>query len=522
MNDSMTLMPWVLYLLLLVSYINTQLYKICGCGFFSANLPVEIHRDHNMSIRYRFFNRLDQGTGTLRMPDHVVPQHFFSVLPFSDFEQEDGKQSSFVTVFSIWNTMMGTSLLAMPWAVEQAGFAAGTFLILAMGALSFYTAYRVVDSPNGLIDLPDICRYFWGALGNGFATFFSILVFLGTCMVYWVLMSNFLYYTGTVVHDFMQPNSTIIPILANRTFKCDIYCPEQCKLEKYGSTEGSTLSELETVRSKQSFFSFDNIWTLQGTVPLFLAVAVLPLVNFKSPTFFTKFNVFGTISVTYLVVFVISKVTECGFNLNFSDASSEHYARLFNWKFPALIGTLALSYFIHNAVLTILRNQANPQNNQSIIVCRFLLFNCWCTIFFCISNTNFLNNFGSGDVMSVVARVFILFQMLTVLPLLMYLIRVQFFVAVLGKVYPGFVHVFLLNCFGLALFAFVAIFYPHIGSILRFVGSFSGLIYVFSLPCAIHLKKLHMQGRLKRIDMITHGAIVLFGIINFVSQFLLI
>lgn len=36
---------------------------------------------------------------------------------------------------------------------------------------------------------------------------------------------------------------------------------------------------------------------------------------------------------------------------------------VYSWKFPSLTGTLALSYFIHNAVLTILRNQKHPENN---------------------------------------------------------------------------------------------------------------------------------------------------------------
>jgi len=52
---------------------------------------------------------------------------------------------------------------------------------------------------------------------------------------------------------------------------------------------------------------------------------------------------------------------------------------------------------------------------------------------------NFLNNFASGDMLSAIARVFLLFQMLTVLPLLMYLIRVQFSYVFAGTVYPGFV-----------------------------------------------------------------------------------
>lgn len=46
--------------------------------------------------------------------------------------------------------MMGTSLLSMPWALEQAGLVLGIVLILGMGALAAYTAYRVVQSPDGL------------------------------------------------------------------------------------------------------------------------------------------------------------------------------------------------------------------------------------------------------------------------------------------------------------------------------------------------------------------------------------
>ena len=48
--------------------------------------------------------------------------------------------------FSIWNTMMGTSLLSMPWALQQAGFAMGLVLMLIMAGLALYTCYRVVES----------------------------------------------------------------------------------------------------------------------------------------------------------------------------------------------------------------------------------------------------------------------------------------------------------------------------------------------------------------------------------------
>jgi len=37
--------------------------------------------------------------------------------------------------------MMGSSILAMPWAIEQAGLLAGIMIILGMSAVCFYTAY---------------------------------------------------------------------------------------------------------------------------------------------------------------------------------------------------------------------------------------------------------------------------------------------------------------------------------------------------------------------------------------------
>uniref|UniRef100_A0A915AED7 Amino acid transporter transmembrane domain-containing protein n=1 Tax=Parascaris univalens TaxID=6257 RepID=A0A915AED7_PARUN len=482
----------------------------------------EMFRDRNMAIRYRFFNRLDPRGSRLAMPDHVVPSDFYSVLPLDDFKDESGKQGSIVTIFSVWNTMMGSSLLAMPWAVQQAGLALGIFLILAV-ALG-------VDSLAA--DLPDVCRYFWGSVGDVLSVFFSVVVLLGGIVVYWVLMSNFLYYTGNVIHEAMQPNSTTIPILENRTFTCDVYCPSVPKYHEELDDVVNYFGNLSSGLINRDFFTFDNLWKLQGSVPIYLAIVTLPLLSFKSATFFTKFNMFGTISVVYLMSFVASKAHDCGINVSFTDANSEHFAELFRWRFPALTGTLTLSYFLHNVVLTILRNQKHPENNARDLSIGYSLaaftyvftgsvfFLLFPTIRTCISD-NFLNNFGSGDAMSATARLFLLFQMMTVLPLLAYLLRAQFFYATLGTIYPGMGYVLLLNIAVLSLAVSIAIFYPHVGSIIRFVGSFSGLVYIFALPCTIHLKRLHMRGTLTRFHIAIHCIIIFLGAANFFTQFFL-
>lgn len=51
---------------------------------------------------------------------------------------------------------MGTSLLAMPWALYQAGLGLGILLMLIMALIAFYTAYRVVESPQGLSKILNI------------------------------------------------------------------------------------------------------------------------------------------------------------------------------------------------------------------------------------------------------------------------------------------------------------------------------------------------------------------------------
>ena len=39
---------------------------------------------------------------------------------------------------------------------------------------------------------------------------------------------------------------------------------------------------------------------------------------------------------------------------------------MFKAKFPALTGILTLAYFIHNCILSIMRNQEKPKNNVSV------------------------------------------------------------------------------------------------------------------------------------------------------------
>jgi solute carrier family 38 (sodium-coupled neutral amino acid transporter), member 9 len=118
-------------------------------------------------------------------------------------------------------------MLAIPWAINQSGLVLGVVLMFVMAAVSFYTAYRIVQSPGALgkhltylrnlvtysyifsaldtstPDFSDVCHFFWGKWGEYFSVFFSVLVLIGGVVLYFVLMSNFLYFTGNVIYGLL-------------------------------------------------------------------------------------------------------------------------------------------------------------------------------------------------------------------------------------------------------------------------------------------------------------------------------
>ena len=67
------------------------------------------------------------------------------------------------------------------------------------------------------------------------------------------------------------------------------------------------------------------------------------------------------------VLFVLTKAILWGFNITLTDTENIHYVAPAIVDFNKLTGTLTLSFFIHNAVVALVRNNRNPKNNVSTI-----------------------------------------------------------------------------------------------------------------------------------------------------------
>ncbi|CAB3996073.1 sodium-coupled neutral amino acid transporter 9 isoform X2 [Paramuricea clavata] len=95
----------------------------------------------------------------------------------------------------------------MPWAISQAGFACGIILMIFIGGLSFYTTKQIVNfashyssKDRETLEFSDICRTYLGRWGDWAAFAFSLCAIFGALIVFYVLMSNFLYNTGRFIH----------------------------------------------------------------------------------------------------------------------------------------------------------------------------------------------------------------------------------------------------------------------------------------------------------------------------------
>jgi len=53
---------------------------------------------------------------------------------------------------------------------------------------------------NTDIDFSDVCRHYLGHWAAILSVIFSLIALLGGAVVYWVLMSNFLFHTVTFIH----------------------------------------------------------------------------------------------------------------------------------------------------------------------------------------------------------------------------------------------------------------------------------------------------------------------------------
>ncbi|XP_076020287.1 neutral amino acid transporter 9 [Genypterus blacodes] len=499
-----------------------------------------------LNSRVHYYGRLTGSSDRLLSPpNHVIPcpEEIYVYSPlgtaFKLPGSDDPKNPSFVTIFAIWNTMMGTSILSIPWGIKQAGFTLGIIILISVGLLMLYCCYIVLKSTKSIPykdtsdwEFPDVCKHYFGRIGKWSSLLFSMVSLIGAMVVYWVLMSNFLYNTGQFIYNYAHHlNESDSDYGTNGSNR--VICPYP-STNPGGNYSAGPLSLGVSGNDTSDIKSFDFWWSKNNTIPFYLIILLLPLLCFRSASFFARFTFLGTISVAYLIFLVTYKAVGQGFHLEFHwFESTQFYVPEFRVLFPQLAGVLTLAFFIHNCIITLMKSNRNPENNVRDLSVAYLLVGLTYlyvgVMMFAIFpapplskeciEPNFLDNFPNTDVSVFIARTCLLFQMITVYPLLGYLVRVQMMGQIFGSHYPSAVHVLTLNLVIVGSGVLMAKFYPNIGSIIRFSGATCGLALVFLFPCLIHMISLRRQGRLRWPSAVFHSSLIVLGLANMIAQF---
>nr|XP_023019449.1 sodium-coupled neutral amino acid transporter 9-like [Leptinotarsa decemlineata] len=371
--------------------------------------------------------------------------------------------------------------------------------------------------PGANFDVADLCRLLIGQWAVIVSKIFSLVVLIGGDLVYWILMSNFMYNLVYFLHGSLAG-------LGDEQNEENVLCYKNVLLSLNSSVYTQDVPLQDTL-------IFDKIWSLYRTVPVFLAVLIFPLLNFKSPTFFTKFNSLGTISVAYLLIFVLVKSIIWGIHI-------PNWPTEFDIKptFCILSGMLSMSYFIHSIVISIMRHNKHQENNgRDLTIAFFLVFFTYVFIggvFFstfplaknCIED-NLLNNFPKWDMMSIIARVLLFFQLFTVFPLITFMLRADILSCIdmvfknkdFGKF--SYLKTIIINCVIVFTCIMFACFLPRIGTLIRFTGALSGMVYIFLMPGLLNIASLKKEGALTTMKLVLNVALIGLGVLNLSSQF---
>jgi hypothetical protein len=99
------------------------------------------------------------------------------------------------TIASIVNTMMGTTILALPYGMSQAGVALGLVITALVGAVSCATCLIVVErgAAAGREDFAGAVRAHLGARAARGAWAFAVAIIVGAALVYHILMADTLF-----------------------------------------------------------------------------------------------------------------------------------------------------------------------------------------------------------------------------------------------------------------------------------------------------------------------------------------
>ena len=404
-------------------------------------------------------------------------------------EKHDTKKiSSFQTVFSIWNTMIGSSIVSIPYNVYNAGIIPTIFIGLLYGYICYLTCSIVVRLGGKEEDFAEVVyRYFYFGFGKKAAKFgkylqivFNLLINIGATLIYFVIINQNLY-------------PCICLFL--RVFDINI-----------------NSEDLEPHFNKFSLFY----------CAIIISIIVFPLTILKRMHCLVKFNSFGIYFVAALLIFLIytgiSGMANNSYKFEYKEnieGNKERYLFLLGENPGLLTGTLSIGMFCHSVILPLMKNNRNPANNQRDL---FLGYVCVTLTYIIIGifgyigfsgsefssafQDNWFRFFESDNYFIFALRLLNVFQLISIFPILFYVVRTQLFSTFLKPFIStqSFIPIIIFSV-SLLFFCILILYfcYDTLGKLIGYIGAGTALILIYTIGPVINMINYYIRHQPKSV-----------------------
>ena len=423
-----------------------------------------------------------------------------------------GKAGSTGIVFTLWNTMMGSTLLVMPYTFHAAGWLLSLGLSVVSGVLAQHTCGLVLFHAESLMadesaEFADFAELHLGRFAKWLTFLSGNVVVLGAAAAMHI-------YMRTVLEHLVgyPPAHGGFCYAANASMAWPPRSPTVCEAALGGD--------------ERLFYS------------CVVLTVVLPLANLPSIKWLSKLTTVGCLCFLLIIGFALASAAVSASTYGLVEQVLRPHEMAKPEDASVVFGIFSLSFFIHNAVLTIMRGAAEPQHNSRDLSVAFVL------VWFCYAvmgvSANVFPPLGDLDAVGsplsqnglialqqpeamapflVLTRLAVLVQSLSVYPVLLFIVRSQLFTAVYyRRPYPGPLPVALLSCGMAATTTAVSAMGVSISVVLKFVGAAGGLVCVFTIPALVHGRIHWRRCTLTLPRVLQVGGLVAFGLYVFVIR----
>ena len=385
-------------------------------------------------------------------------------------KEEIKKVNSFNTILSIWNSMIGSSTVVLPYNVYKSGIIPAIFLSIIYGFICFYTCKIYCDFGEKDPDFSITVEKYFSVFGPSIAKigkntqiFFCTFIVTGALFIYFLIMTQNIYPTICLI------------------------------LNKIGGFD------MDSEDLKPEFGRFSLIY-----LGIVLCFCLFPFIIKKDVGFLVKLSSFGIYFISALIVFEIYTGISSFLNTDFdfeyiknnNQKSNKRHLKLFGEDPSMFAGTLSMGYFCHTTILPILKANKNQENNIRDLILGYIFVGLTFSLsgifgYIGFSGKNFgiefeenwFMFFDEDDYLILVFRLLNVFQLFSVFPILAYVVRIQIFNFFYGNDYPSKRHIIIYGISLLSLCLIVLYFcYNILGKFLAIIGASTTLILLYSFP----------------------------------------